>query len=220
MSFKNDDNFEADYAAMLQEIVAEVKLIDDPVRLDNLKKIYKKNVPFTLRNYVATFVTQKGLYSFRKESYRKNNNQGNNYQNKWNRSRTQENGEQRPPAQKVYIDEEHAATIFIGIGKSRHVFPRDLLGLVMNVADLGRDRVGFIRVLENFSFVQLFKEDADAAIEKLNGYEYRGRKLPVSYSKKREESSSNNLPPEDSEFDNDNIDFPSNDDANDSSDLN
>ncbi|MGL4981464.1 MAG: DbpA RNA binding domain-containing protein [Treponemataceae bacterium] len=180
MSFKNDDNFEAEFSAMLQDTVNQVKSTKDPIALDKLKKIYKKNVPFALRNYVAAYLAQNGMHHGK-------NGRRNTPDGKWTRPRTYEGTEQRVPSPKVYIAEEHAATIFIGIGKSRRVFPRDLLGLVMNVAELGRERVGFIRVLENFSFVQLFKEDADRVIEKLNGYEYRGRKIPVSYSKKREE---------------------------------
>ena len=41
-------------------------------------------------------------------------------------------------------------------------------------------------MLANYSFVQLFKEDADKAINALNGYEYRGRKLSVSYSRQKD----------------------------------
>ncbi|MCQ2590877.1 MAG: hypothetical protein MJ179_10675, partial [Treponema sp.] len=43
------------------------------------------------------------------------------------------------------------------------------------------------KVLANYSFVQLYTEDAQTAIDKLNGYDYRGRKLAVSYSHQKEE---------------------------------
>ena len=37
----------------------------------------------------------------------------------------------------------------------------------------------------NYSFVQLYTEDAQIAIDKLNEYSYRGRKLAVSYSRQK-----------------------------------
>ena len=65
------------------------------------------------------------------------------------------------------------------------MFPRDLVGLLVGGAGLDRDRIGDIRVLANYSFVQLFSEDAEKAISVLNGYDYRGRKLAVSYSRQK-----------------------------------
>jgi hypothetical protein len=80
--------------------------------------------------------------------------------------------------------------MFVGIGRTRRVFPRALVGLLIGVAGLDRERIGDIRVLANYSFVQLFTEDADKAINALNGYDYRGRKLSVSYSRQKEEGDS------------------------------
>ena len=86
----------------------------------------------------------------------------------------------------VQIDPALASTIFISIGRNRRVFPRDLVGLLISVAGLERDRIGDIRVLANYSFVQLFSEDAEKTIAALNGYDYRGRKLAVSYSRQKD----------------------------------
>ena len=52
-----------------------------------------------------------------------------------------------------------------------------------------RSRIGEIRVLDNYSFVQFYTEDCDTVIKALNGFEYRGRKLTVSFSKKKSEGS-------------------------------
>ena len=94
-----------------------------------------------------------------------------------------EHGErtERPP--RVQIDPAVASTIFVSIGRNRRVYPRDLVGLLVSVAGLGRERIGDIRVLANYSFVQLFSEDCEKVIAALNDYDYRGRKLSVSYSK-------------------------------------
>ena len=57
----------------------------------------------------------------------------------------------------------------------------------MQRAALERDRIGEIRVLDNYSFVQVYAEDADKIIEALNGTDYRNRKITVSHSRKKDE---------------------------------
>ena len=77
-------------------------------------------------------------------------------------------------------------SIFMSIGRSRRVFPRDIISLLIQNADVSRERIGDIRILDNYSFVQVMTEDADNIIEKLNDLPYRGRNLSVSYSRKPE----------------------------------
>ena len=194
MSFKRETEVNmSQLEAFLQNAVERVKTEENPDLLNDIKKVFKKNVPLSLRMYVAAYLTKqcgshyrpRREYSerrsrdYRKESLRSDFSQEKNREN--------ENTETRIPHPRAQIDEAFAATIFVGIGKNRRVFPRDLVGLLISVAGLDRDRIGDIRVLANYSFVQLFKEDADKAINALNGYEYRGRKLSVSFSAKRED---------------------------------
>ena len=94
-------------------------------------------------------------------------------------------GEERPRHPRVEIDPDKATSIFISIGKNRRVYPRDLVGLLVAVGGIDRERIGDIKVLANYSFVQLYTEDCQTAIDKLNGYDYRGRKLAVSFSRQK-----------------------------------
>ena len=89
---------------------------------------------------------------------------------------------------RVEIPEDQATSIFISIGKNRRVYPRDLVGILIAIAGIDRERIGDIKVLANYSFVQLYTEDAQTAIDKLNGYDYRGRKLAVSYSRQKSDA--------------------------------
>ncbi|AEE16050.1 DbpA RNA binding domain-containing protein [Treponema brennaborense] len=215
MSAKTFSSFDEErFTALLSDAVDRVKTEEDPVVLNELKKLFKKNVPFTLRMYVAAYLAKSGMSGMR-GSYR---NQRRDFANKpgelrgrrdsertrrddasdsprrdsepaFRRSRHEDGAaaEARQAPRRVTIDESLATTIFIGIGRNRRVFPRDLVGLLVQVAGLSRDRIGDIRTLDNYSFVQLFSEDAERVIESLNGYDYRGRKLSVSYSRKKED---------------------------------
>lgn len=196
MSFRKENEIDMDQlAAFLKDAVEKVKTQENPDLLNDIKKVYKKNVPFTLRSYVAAYLTKQCGTHFRprreffndrkNRDYRKDNQKVDFKQNKSVEETTSENTESRTPHPRVQIDEALATTIFVGIGRNRRVYPRDLVGLLISVAGLERDRIGDIRVLANYSFVQLFTEDSDKAINALNGYEYRGRKLSVSYSRQK-----------------------------------
>lgn len=178
-------------AAYLQDAVNKVKTQENPDVLNDIKKEFKKNVPFTLRMYVAAYLVKevqknfKGGYRSQRRDFKENKKFTNTKQPREVKQFTSPT-EERTPRPRVQIDPAVATTIFISIGRNRRVFPRDLVGLLISVAGLDRDRIGDIRVLANYSFVQLFAEDSEKAIAALNGYDYRGRKLAVSYSRQKD----------------------------------
>ena len=207
MAFRRNEELDLNQvAAFLQDAVSKVKSGEDLATLEDLKKVFKKNVPLTLRSYVAAYLLKNArgaIYHFNsrsnREDFRSRREGSDERRSRFEQSRERyenrerfnrdENAEPRERAPRVHIDPAVAATVFVSIGRNRRVFPRDLVGLFISVAGLDRERIGDIRVLANYSFVQLFAEDAEKAINALNGYDYRGRKLSVSYSKQREDGS-------------------------------
>lgn len=184
-------------AAYLQDAVNRVKTEEDPDVLNELKKVFKKNVPFTLRGYVAAYLLKNTHIPF-KFSPKAARNDRADFNRRDNRSEKTERAEKpafnseksaevRERAPRPQLDASVSTTIFIGVGKNRRVFPKDLVGLICSVCSLDRERIGEIRVLANYSFVQLLNEDAEKVINTLNGYEYRGRKLSVSFSRAKDE---------------------------------
>lgn len=199
MAFKRDNEINKEQlATFLQAAVQKVKTEEDVEVLAEFKKIFKKNVPFTLRGYVAAYLLKIATGYARRPYLGKrdfNNSRRQDYRSDYHRTESAspataaeyqaEEPRVHTPHPHVQIDPSVAATIFVGIGRNRRVYPRDLVGLLVSVGGLDRDRIGDIRVLANYSFIQLFAEDADKAINSLNGYDYRGRKLSVSYSRQR-----------------------------------
>lgn len=174
------------FVEMLKNAVERVKNEEDPVELNQYKKLFKKNVPFALRSYVAVYLAKNSSFSGRRENFR---NRRDGFKG---RGRFEQNEkffrQDREPAPRVVIEEELAATVFISIGRNRRVFPRDLISLIVQNSNVERSRIGDIRVLDNYSFVQLYAEDCDKVISALDGLEYRGRKLSCSYSRKNDEA--------------------------------
>ena len=171
-------------ASFLKNALNKVMTEENPDLLNDLKKIFKRTIPFSKRMYVAAYLTKEMQGRFhgspntrRNDTFVHGARGGRNFK---------DTSDGRPSP--VQIDESLAATIFISIGRNRRVYPRDLVGLLVSVAGLDRDRIGDIRVLANYSFVQLFKDDTEKAIAALNGYDYRGRKLAVSFSRQKDDT--------------------------------
>jgi len=200
---------ESKIADFLNNAVERINTEEDIDTLTELIALFRKNVPLSRRKYVTALLLKEALkhsHSYlkgsRNNSERHNSskarNEGRDFRNDYKSQTRAEKasestdalsaeGEERPKHPRVEIPEDQATSIFVSIGKNRRVYPRDLVGLLVAVGGLDRDRIGDIKVLANYSFVQLYTDDCQQAIDKLNGYDYRGRKLAVSFSRQKEE---------------------------------
>ena len=200
---------EAQIEEFLASATDRVRTSENVDLLSDLNKLFKKNVPLTVRKYVIAYLLKEALKHYhpfgnRRDRFERNDRNERNERN--NRNRQERNfrqerterpaepveapaaEEERPRHPRVEIPEDQATSIFISIGKNRRVYPRDLVGILIAIAGIDRERIGDIKVLANYSFVQLYTEDAQTAIDKLNGYDYRGRKLAVSYSRQKSDA--------------------------------
>lgn len=172
---------EEQITTFLKEAIEAVKTEEDPDILNAYRKIFRKNVPFTLRSYIAAYLIKEfeaSSFSRARPYNRRSNDRFSNRSRGYFSDRT--------PAERPMLAPSESISIFMSIGRSRRVFPRDIISLLIQNADVSRERIGDIRILDNYSFVQVMTEDADNIIEKLNDLPYRGRNLSVSYSRKPE----------------------------------
>ena len=210
MAFNHDFELnEAQLEEFLKNATERVRTSENVDLLSDLNKLFKKNVPLTVRKYVIAYLLKEALKHYRPFNNRRDRferNERNDRNDRNSRQRQERNfrqeraerasepaeeaasEEERPRHPRVEIPEDQATSIFISIGKNRRVYPRDLVGILIAIAGIDRERIGDIKVLANYSFVQLYTEDAQTAIDKLNGYDYRGRKLAVSYSRQKSEA--------------------------------
>ena len=204
---------EAQLEEFLTSATEKVRTSENVDLLSDLNKLFKKNVPLTVRKYVIAYLLKEALkhyhpFNNRRDRFERNERFDRNERNNRNRQERKDfrqeraerteapaetteaaaTEEERPRHPRVEIPEDQATSIFISIGKNRRVYPRDLVGILIAIAGIDRERIGDIKVLANYSFVQLYTEDAQTAIDKLNGYDYRGRKLAVSYSRQKSDA--------------------------------
>ncbi|MBQ6780820.1 MAG: DbpA RNA binding domain-containing protein [Treponema sp.] len=200
MAFRRNFDLDMDkVAAFLKDAVAKVE--SDPETLEELKKVFKKNVPLTRRSYVAAYLLKqcsgsimrfnaRNRFDNVREDFhgRMEERRPNRYEQRADHAPMGEHSDEpRERMPRVQIDPSLATSVFVSIGRNRRVFPRDLVGLFCSVAGIERERIGDIKVLANYSFVQVYTEDAQKVIDALNGYDYRGRKLSVNLSRQKED---------------------------------
>lgn len=177
----------------LKDVVEAIKTQENPEELNLYRRIFKKAVPLTMRSYVAAyFIKQTGMGGSR--IYKKDNRNGLG-------KGTFKQNSARPSRPKVILAEEESTSLFIGVGRKRGIFPKDIITLLIQGAGISREHIGDIRILDNYCFVQVMQDEAETIIEKLNNSYYRGKNLTVSHSRKPEDENF-----EDSEtFDDENI---------------
>ena len=134
----------------IKSILESIKASSDIDSIILYKKLFKKNVPLSLRSYFTAFLLKEYLGKNRKRNTKK-------------------------PGEK---------SIFINIGKNRRVYPSDLIQLISKTVDVERESIGNIKILDNYSFVNVAGKYADNVVSSLNNIEYRGRKLVVNFAKK------------------------------------
>jgi hypothetical protein len=83
----------------------------------------------------------------------------------------------------ISLPEEESKKLFISIGKNRRLFPREVITLIMSKSNAAREDIGMIRILDNYSFVQVRDSKADEIINALNGIKFRSKTLAVDYAK-------------------------------------
>ena len=184
-------------------VLDRLKTEADPHVLDEYRSIFKKGIPFFRRSWAAAYL----LMHFDQSSsgYRGGSDRAGKYRRtqqdfrSFGRKQTDNAGfSNKPPAangegwsagesrmRQYPLAEEDSKRIFISIGRSRRVFPREILGLIIARTGVSREDIGAIRILENYSFVQVRDSIADQIIEALSGIVFRGRTLTVNFAKAR-----------------------------------
>ncbi|MDR1388379.1 MAG: DbpA RNA binding domain-containing protein [Treponema sp.] len=168
----------------IQQLLEEIQSKADPALLNQYRSIFRKEVSFFRRSYMAAYLlllaedapasTGRGFRDFRKPRFEKTDH-----------SPVRADRDEGPR----YLPEDQSVRLFFSIGRNRKVFPREILGLILSRTDAKRDDIGMIRILDNYSFVQVRTEAAERIIAALNTQAFRGRTLTIDYARTRAEAS-------------------------------
>ncbi|MDR0321176.1 MAG: DbpA RNA binding domain-containing protein [Treponema sp.] len=145
--------------------------------LHEYNKLYKKEISIFKRSWTAAWLF---MYYDQRETPRPQNAER---QQKPEKTFTAERNTSNVPYEQITLPEEGSKRLFISIGKNRRLFPKEVITLIMSKTSSAREDIGVIRILDNYSFVQVRDIKADEIITSLNGLRFRGRTLAVNYAK-------------------------------------
>ncbi len=172
MSFFN----EAAMKTRIAEVLGKIRGEADPEVLNAGRSLFRKQVPFFMRAYVAAYLlmeADKAPQGKRRPGPA--------------RSEAAPR-EDRTEVLRQVIPDDEAQRIFVSVGRNRRVFPRELLGLIMTETAVPKEDIGVIRVLDNYSFIQVRTGAAQTVIDALDGKQFRGRTLAVNFARARKET--------------------------------
>lgn len=185
----------------IEDILRRIEEEEDPQELNAYRRLFKKHVPLFRRGYFAGFIIKHGILQneggdgrprpkrSRKDASRKEDSRKEDRK----RATSQEDApSSKATAGDSYREDSPESTdsgltsVFVGIGKNRRVYPKDLIQLFSEIDGLETSDIGQIKILDNYSFVEVNPEKAQTAIEHLNGSEYRGRKVTVNFARRKD----------------------------------
>jgi RNA recognition motif-containing protein len=154
----------------------------DPKLLSQYRSIFKKEVSLFRRSYFTAYLLMELDQGGDGKSggFRERNSR------KFQKTIRERDEGTRQENRKV-LPEEESLRLFISVGRSRRVFPREIFGLITSKTSVSKDDIGSIRIFDNYSFVQVRTAAADEIIESLNGKPFRGRSLVVNYARSRKD---------------------------------
>lgn len=83
---------------------------------------------------------------------------------------------------------ENTVSLYVNVGKASRSSARELGNFISETAGIDSSEITGIAYKQNYSFVYVNKDKADTVIGKVNGAEYKGRKIKVNYSKEKDDS--------------------------------
>lgn len=174
----------------VQQVVAKIKSDDSPEELDQIRKVIKKNVPFTLRGYFAAYLMREAFG--KEENKREVRRERKDFQakdkrdfqsaEKKQRSQSQKDAEKGAPTRAERVIPEGSKTLYVNLGKIGRIYARDLVDLVTKDTGITKEEIYAIRVHDKYSFITMSEENCNKAVAALQGTDVRGRTVQINIS--------------------------------------
>ncbi len=152
----------------IERIMKELNSCENPEKIEAVKKLIKKNVPLTRRGYFSAMLLLEVVSKKERKDIRKENAQS--------------------PIKKDVPKEkeihEGSKTLYLNIGKMKHLYAKNLSLLLQKELGITRDDIYSLRVHDKYSFITMSEENCEKAICLLSGRDINGRTAELSYSHK------------------------------------
>jgi hypothetical protein len=187
--------------AFLEGLLDELKHPQDAKLLEEVRRAFRKKVPFHMRSYASALMILRaaGIYrpkatrqvpqeqlqrqpakreQFKSEQARSDQPRSQQAQNELSRS--------EPPG--AEHTNKEMSSLFVSMGKRHHLKPLELKKRIAERAGISPDSLGRVHLLENYSFIEVPASESQRIIAAMAGAELNGRVIEIKPAKKRSES--------------------------------
>lgn len=192
--------------AFLEGLLDELKHPKDAKLLEEVRRAFRKKVPFHLRSYASALMILRAAGIYRQKSVRQvpqdqiqhqpaKREQFKNEQGRIEEPRTNSLHSmqaQNELNQSEFSGSEHThkemISLFVSMGKRHHLKPKELKKLIAERTGISLDSLGRLHLLENYSFIEVPAAESQRIIDAMAGAELNGRAIEIKPAKKRSES--------------------------------
>ncbi len=172
----------------IQVLAGKTKADPNPEELEKLKRLIKKNVPFTLRSYFMAYLLREMLNAnspkTRTAAPAAQRAPSPKQAAKTPQAETKKQERPAPKRREEKPLPEGAKTLYLNIGKMKRLYAKELSLLLQKELEITREDIFSLRIHDKYSFISMTEENCEKAIAKLNGMDIKGRTAAVSYSNK------------------------------------
>ena len=155
----------------------------DPVEVERVRAIVRKNVSFFERSAFAAYLLMNASKPSARQE-RKREREKAEKPERADKSEKQEGLKETESQKAEKAIPAGAKTIYIDVGKMKHLYPKDLSKRLQAELGITRDDIYMIRIHDKYSFVTMSEENCLKAIEKITGQDINGRIAKVAFSNK------------------------------------
>lgn len=156
----------------IEQIVQNIHHDEDPIELNKYRAYVRKYTNVFNRGYILAYLLKQAIEGKESRPSRGGRKQG-------------KQGKQGKQEREIAPENDGKQSIFVSIGRSKRVRSRDLIAFFTSADAINQDDIGQVKVLDNYSFIEVSADKAKQAIDELNGKELRGRKLTVNYARRK-----------------------------------
>lgn len=158
----------------IEKTLSKINSCENPEELEAIKKTIRRNVPFTRRGYFSAMLLKELLSSSKGEK----------------KERREKSPVKETKKKEIVKKEEKkslpedAKTLYLNIGKMKHLYAKDLSLILQNEIGVKREDIYSLHVHDKYSFITMSEENCEKAIGALNGKEINGRTAQINFSNK------------------------------------
>jgi len=167
--------------AFLEGLLEELKNPQDAKLLEEVRRAFRKKVPFHLRSYASALMILRAAGVSRSKPSRRPTPEV--------PSRAPATSEKPRVETKQGPTNKDVISLFVSMGKRHHLRPQDLKQHISERSGVALESLGRVHLLENYSFIEVPTDMAQRIITAMAGFEMNGRPLEIKPAKKRSESS-------------------------------